>query len=222
MRERRFLVCSLSFDAEASLETTSELFSTFVQAFCPSEGLHVRVTRGARREVLPTRFSQTATVKAAQLARGGSVELSAGSTFALPGDPVFWIASEPEEEVKVRIGLCLERPESAEAESAVAHAASTLVEAAAELPGCVAAIAMVQPDARSVDEDILEMQGHAHGATWRVLVPSSRMRALPRPPPPDVTLVRVPNGVLVKRDTDTPFADADPRFEAWLAHAQVD
>ncbi len=221
MRERRFLVCSLSFDAEASLETTSELFSTFVQAFCPNEGLHVRVTRGTRREVLPARFSQTATVKAAQLARGGSVELSAGSSFALPGDPVFWIASQPEDEVKVRVGLCLERPRRSEAEAAVALAASTLVEAATELEGCAAAVVSVQPEPRSVDEDVLEMQGHAHAVTWRMLVPSARMRALPRPPPPGVTLVRVPGGVLVKRDVESPFADADARFEAWLAHAQI-
>ena len=159
-RGTRHLVCALDFDGRADLEKVAARISSLLQAFAPSEGLTVRAARGTKREVLPTRFRPTAQVSAAQLARGGTLELGYPLVEPAPGrctNPVFWVASEPariedfedaEEDEDappaLRFGMCLERPASARAEAAITEALRTFVEACVVLEGCISAILTTQ------------------------------------------------------------------------------
>lgn len=240
---RSHLIGTAAFRPDAELAEIVEIFSTFVRAFVPASGLAVRVTRGSRCEVLATRFAATASVKAAQLARGGVVELSAGD-FEAPGgaSPLFWIASTPTEEalehgvVAVRLGASFPRPKAPRAEDAIAHAVATLLEAAGDVEGCVSAIGAAEPTPLSVTDDALAterasetaarrddlawLEGHVRAAAPWVLVPAARTGALSRPPPDVVTLRRIATGVLVTTDVGSPFAP-DPKalatLRTWLA-----
>lgn len=209
----------IAFGPEADLELVAKVFSELVQAFCPPGGLRVRVSRGKRTEVLGTRFSQTASISAGQLSKGGSVELTAGADFDQPskGMPLFWIVSEhggdrdfEPTDVVVRMGFSMVKPPSGEAERAVAHAISTILEVASDIGGCLSAEAAAQPDYTAlVDEEVTE-------TGWRTLVSKTQMKTLKRPPPDGVTLERCKNGVLVKVDTASPWAPISPTITRWL------
>jgi hypothetical protein len=203
----------ITFGPEADLEMIAKVFSELVQAFCPPGGLRVRVSRGKRTEVLGSRFSQTASISATQLSKGGSVELTAGADFDQPakGMPLFWITSDPEaEEIAVRIGFCIVKPPSGEAERAVAHAISTIMEVASDVGGCLSAEAAAQPDYTAlVDEEVTE-------TGWRTLVSKEQMKSLKRPPPDGVTLERCKNGLLVKVDTPSPWSPIHSSITRWL------
>ena len=237
------LAAAIAFGADASLEAIAELFSTFVRAFVPDGGLAVRVTRGKQCEVLPSRFSATAAVKAAQLARGGIVELSAGA-YEEPGMkmPLFWIASTPAEDaetrgvVPVRIGVSFPRPRAATGEAALAHAVDVLLEAAADIEGCASALATAEtlPLTVTRDANAFEIEAgtskkrdvaawlaeHVRAPGPWVLVPGARARDLSRPPPDGLTLRKLASGVLVSIDGGSPFAPDEEALEtlaAWLA-----
>ena len=203
----------ITFRPEADLELIAKVFSELVTAFCPPGGLRVRVSRGKRTEVLGTRFSQTSAISAAQLQKGGSVELTAGADFDQPakGMPLFWITSDPEaEQIAVRIGFCIIKPPSGEAERAIAHAISTIMEVASDIPGCLECEAAAQPDYTAlVDEEVTE-------PGWRTLVLKDRVKTLKRPPPDGVTIDRCKNGVLVKVDTPSPWSPVSPAIPKWL------
>ena len=203
----------ITFGPEADLEMIAKVFSELVQAFCPPGGLRVRVSRGKRTEVLGTRFSQTASISANQLSKGGSVELTAGADFDQPakGMPLFWIVSDPEaDEIAVRIGFSIVKPPSGDAERAVAHAISTIMEVASDVSGCLSAEAAAQADYTAlVDEEVTE-------TGWRTLVSKEQMKSLKRPPPDGVTLERCKNGVLVKVDTPSPWAPIHASITRWL------
>lgn len=235
-RGRTHAVGTISFGAACELETVSKLVSTFVRAFCPRDGLRVRVSRGARTEVLGIRFSQTASISATQLERGGSVELSEGELDApltpiLAGTmrPIFWVTSRspapedaPEDKPRLSFGWCIARPAAARAELAVSEAMNAMVEAAAEAKDCVAALVTAQGRPLTLNASVLPYEAlanragrsddaawlrrHVRSPGWRVLVPKSRASALSRPPPPSVSLERVRSGWLVSAAAPTPFA----------------
>jgi hypothetical protein len=236
-RGRGHAVGAIAFGAEAELETVSALASALVRAFCPPHGLRVRASRGARTEILPARFSSTASIRAAQLARGGSVELTAGDfDDPLPRLPLFWVTSDPaapaRDRVPLEIGFSIARPGAERSERAIAHAMSTMIEAAADVEGCLSAIVTAQdapltlaagelpyealagtaPRAR----DATWLRSHVRSPGWQILVPRAAVRLLSRPPDA-LTLERVASGLLVKIDTATPFA-CGPRadVERWL------
>ncbi len=219
-RARAWAVGEIGFGADADLETVSEVVSTFVRAFVPPEGLRVRAARGARSEVLPGRFSATSSISAKQLARGGSVELTAGDfQKGAPEKPLFWVDSRPGAEVvdelPVRIGFCMPRPASARGEEAVATAMNAVAEAAADVPGCISIFVTAQERALSLATAATEPSEPA--AAWRLLVPKGRVRGLSRPPPDGLTLKPVASGLLVCVDAKTPFVMGDlATLERWL------
>jgi hypothetical protein len=238
-RGRGHLVGTFAFGAEADLETVSSLVSAFVRAFCPPTGLAVRASRGARTEVLPSRFSPTASISATQLARGGSVELTAGGFDEVRASlPLFWVASQPamaieDDVIALRFGCCFVRPGADKPEGAIAHAVNAMVEAAVEVKGCLSAIATAQDAPMTLAKrtlpyevlagtqenanDALWLRSHVRAPGWRVLVPKSKIKSLSRPPPDGVTLERVASGLLVKVDTPTPFTmAATGDLEQWL------
>lgn len=231
-RGRGYAIATIAFGREADLETVSSLASEFVRAFSPRDGLRVRAARGPKREILPARFSRTASIRSSQLARGGSIELSAGDfDEPRPGLPVIWVTSAPPHEdggddVALRLGFCTPRPRTEKSELAVAHALSTLVEAAVEVDGCVEALATAQGAPLTLTNDMLPferatetrdaawLRDHVRSPGWRVLVPRPRRVK----PPAGVSVERVPSGQLVRVDAPTPFAV--PSFDAlerWLA-----
>jgi hypothetical protein len=237
---RTHAVGTISFGSACELETVSTLISTFVRAFCPRDGLRVRVSRAARSEVLGIRFSKTASISATQLARGGSVELSE-SDFDTPLRPIFWVVSRPAEpddgdRVRLSFGWCIARPAAERAELAVSEAMNAMLEAAVDAKDCLAALVTAQGRpltlAASVlpyeslagtagrDDDAEWLRQHVRSPAWRVLVPKAPARALSRPPPPSVSLQRVRGGLLVRADAPTPFAITETEeMETWLLPA---
>jgi hypothetical protein len=234
-------VGTLSFGAACELETVSTLISSFVRAFCPRDGLRVRVSRGARSEVLPNRFAPTSSISAKQLERGGSVELTE-SDFEAPRRPLFWVASRAPEPagtdpnagaMRLSFGWCIARPGTEGAEVAVAEAMNAMVEAACDAKDCLAAFVTAQGRSLTMSASVLPYESlagtvgraddaewlsrHVRSPGWRVLVPRARARALSRPPPTGVSLRRVRSGLLVCADAPTPFAmDATNDLETWL------
>lgn len=210
-----FAGAAIELGPDAHLGSVAETMSELVRAFVPPDGLRVRVTRGPRTEILGARFSRTANISSKQLARGGSVELTAGD-FEEPraNMPLFWITSEPENAIPTRFGCSFVRPTNEKAAQAIAVALSTVLEVAVDLPNCVSAIASGTEEPMSLANSKMRPPG------WRVLVPSKRMSGLSRPPPDKITLQRCENGVLIKDDTETPFAATDlSRLERWLLPA---
>jgi hypothetical protein len=219
----------------------SSLVSTFVRAFCSRDGLRVRVSRGARTEILPSRFSQTASISAKQLARGGTVELTE-TDFESPSRPLFWVASRAgapdgsgaeDDKVRLSFGWCIGRPRTEPAALAIAEAMSAMIEAAVDAKDCVAALVTAQgrslamADAALPYELMSKADGHADDAGWlrahvrspgwQVLVPRARTKALSKKAPTSVSLVRVRAGLLVRTDAPTPFAmDTMAELETWL------
>jgi len=240
-RGRTHAVGTISFGAACELETVSKLVSTFVRAFSPRDGLRVRVSRGARTEVLPIRFSQTASISATQLERGGSVELTE-SDFEVPKRPLFWVttraataanAETHADAVRLQFGWCIERPGAERPELAISEAMSTMLEAAADAKDCIAALVSAQgrPLSLAASElpyetlastadhagDAAWLRRHVRSPGWLVLVPGARARSLSRPPPQGVSLQRVRSGLLVRVDAATPFAMAATKeLETWL------
>ena len=235
-RGRTHAVGTISFGAACELETVSKLISTFVRAFCPRDGLRVRVARGTRSEVLGIRFSQTASISATQLERGGSVELSE-SEFDMPLQPtlwgvmrpLFWVTSRTpapedghEDKVRLTFGWCIARPRAERAELAISEAMSAMLEAAVDAKDCLAALVAAQGRPLTLADTVLPYESlagtagraddarwlrhHVRSPAWRVLVPKVPARALSRPPPPGVSLQRVRGGLLVGSDAATPFA----------------
>ncbi|MBX3231906.1 MAG: hypothetical protein KIT84_12070 [Labilithrix sp.] len=241
-RGRNYAVGTFAFGAEADLESVANVMSELVRAFAPPDGLRVQVTRGEKSEVLPSRFSRTASIKAAQLARGGSVELTAGHFFHDPmAAPIFWIANDPavldeQDAVPLHFGFALTRPGADAPERALAHAMSVIAEVAAGLEGCLSAVVAAQGTPISLADTTLPyetlagtvakredgrwLRAHARSPGWRTLIPRAKMKGLARPPPDGVTLARVPSGVLVQHDAPTPFAVGDTTdVERWLLPA---
>ena len=245
-RGRTHAVGTISFGAACELETVSKLISTFVRAFCPRDGLRVRVSRGTRSEVLGIRFSQTASISATQLERGGSVELSE-SELDMPREPLwgmmrplFWVTSrtptpeeEPEDKIRLSFGWCIARPGLERAELAISEAMNAMVEAAAEAKDCLAALVTAQGQPLTLNASVLPYEAlagtagreddarwlrrHVRSPGWRVLVPKSRASALSRPPPPSVSLQRVRSGLLVGAAAPTPYAlTTTEEMETWL------
>jgi hypothetical protein len=242
-RGRDYAVGTVAFGAACDLETVSTLFSTFVRAFCPPGGLGVRVSRGSRSEVLPARFSPTASVSAKQVARGGSVELTESDTeLEHLMRPLFWITSRPpslspedetEDGVRVSFGWCIARPGAERPELAITQAMSTMIETAAEAEGCLSALLTAQGRPLTLRssalayESLAETEGrgadarwlraHVRSPGWAVLVPRAGVSALSRPPPSCVSLERVASGLLVRSDAPTPFAMTETEAqERWL------
>jgi hypothetical protein len=236
-RGRTHAVGTISFGAACALETVSKLVSTFVRAFCPRGGLRVRVSRGTRSEVLGIRFSQTASISATQLARGGTVELTE-SDFEVPLRPLFWVTSrapapDDGDAVRLSFGWCIARPGAERAEVAISEAMNAMVEAAADAKDCVAALVTAQGRPLSLGASVLPYESlastagkaddarwlrrHVRSPGWRVLVPKARAGELSRPPPPGVSLQRVRSGSLVSAVAATPFAlTATDDLETWL------
>ncbi len=246
-RGRTFAVGTISFGAGCELETVSSLVSTFVRAFCPRDGLRVRVSRGTRSEVLPIRFTQKAAISATQLARGGSVELTEAD-FETAARPLFWVSSRATPAdvakgakddagvVRLQFGWSIARPPASRAELAIAEAMSTMIEAAVEVKDCIAALVTAQgrpltkaaailpyESLASTDgsaDDARWLRRHARSPGWQVLVPRARAAALSKSLPESLSLQRVRNGVLVRTDAPTPFAlDATNELETWLLPA---
>src|ERR1700744_4942918 len=120
---------AIELGPDAHLGAVAETMSELVRAFFPPDGLRVRATRGPRTEILGARFSRTANISAKQLARGGSVELTAGDfDEPRPSMPVFWITSELENAIPTRFGCSFVRPTTEKASLAIAHALSTVLE----------------------------------------------------------------------------------------------
>ena len=236
-RGRTHAIGTISFGAGCELETVSKLVSTFVRAFCPRDGLRVRVSRGTRSEVLGIRFSQTASISATQLERGGTVELTE-SDFELPLRPIFWVTSrapapDDDDDVRLSFGWCIGRPGADRPELAISEAMNAMVEAAADAKDCLAALVTAQGRPLTLAASVLPYEslastaGHADDARWlrrhvrspgwRVLVPRTRVPALSKPPPQGVSLQRVRSGSLVSADAPTPFAmTATETMETWL------
>ena len=237
-RGRTYAVGTISFGTACELETVSALVSTFVRAFCPREGLRVRVSRGARTEVLPIRFSQTASISATQLARGGSVELTE-SDFESPLRPLFWVASraptldDDAGVVRLSFGWCIGRPGAERPELAISDAMSAMVEAAVDAKDCLAALVTAQGRPLTMAASVLPYESlastagraddarwlrrHVRSPGWQVLVPRARASALSRPPPSSVSLQRVRGGLLVRDEAPTPFAmTTTEEMETWL------
>ena len=240
-RGRAFAVGTIAFGAASDLETVSTLISTFVRAFCPRDGLRVRVSRGPRSEVLPNRFVDTSSISATQLARGGSVELTE-SDFETPLRPLFWVASRAPADAeadagagapRLSFGWCIARPGAERAELAIAEAMNAMVEAAADVHDCLAALVTAQGRSLTMSAPALPYESlagtvgraadaqwlstHVRSPGWRVLVPRARVRALSRPPPESVALLRFTSGLLVCVDAPTPFAmTTTEELETWL------
>lgn len=241
-RGRGYAVGALAFGTACELETLSKLISTFVRAFCPRDGLRVRVSRGARCEVLPMRFSQTANISATQLARGGSVELTE-TDFETAARPLFWVTSRAETAanveddtggVRLHFGWCIARPSAQRPELAIAEAMTAMIEAAVDAADCISAVVTAQGRpltlgasvlpyealARSADhaaDDAKWLRRHVRSPGWQVLVPRARASALAKQAPEGVSLQRVRGGVLVRAEAPTPFAmTATEELETWL------
>lgn len=203
----------ITFGPEADLETVAKVFTELVTAFTPPGGLRVRVSRGSRTEVLGTRFQQTSAISAAQLSKGGSVELTAGADFDAPSKsmPLFWVVSDPEaEDIVVRFGFSIVKPLNYNAELAVATAISTVMEVAADVTGCLSAETAAQSDYTAlVDEEVTE-------TGWRTLISKEQMKSLKRPLPDGVSLERCKNGALVMVETDSPWLPVNAAITKWL------
>lgn len=242
-RGRTHAVGAISFGAACELETVSKLVSTFVRAFCPRDGLRVRVSRGPRTEVLPIRFTQTSSISATQLARGGTVELSE-SEFETAARPLFWVASRADdadgegegEPVRLSFAWCIARPSASRAELAVSEAMSTMVEAAVDVKDCIAALVTAQGRpltmaasalpyeslAGTADraDDATWLRHHVRSPAWHLLVPRGRAAALAKRAPELVSRTRVRSGTLVRAAAPTPFALTDTKdLETWLLPA---
>jgi hypothetical protein len=240
-RGRTHAVGTISFGVACELETVSKLVSTFVRAFCPRDGLRVRVSRGPRTEVLPIRFTQTASISATQLARGGSVELTEND-FETAARPLFWVTSLADgvaegeadaEPVRLSFTWCIARPSAERAELAISEAMSTMLEAAADAKDCIAALVTAQGRPLTMAapelpyeslasttgraEDAAWLRRHVRSPAWHLLVPRGRTTALAKPPPRTVSLQRARSGTLVRADAPTPFAMTDTSaLETWL------
>ncbi len=239
-RGRTHAVGAISFGAACELETVSKLISTFVRAFCPRDGLRVRVSRGARSEVLGIRFSKTASISATQLARGGTVELTE-SDFETPLRPLFWVVSQApaageEDAVRMSFGWCIARPGKKGPELAIAEAMNAMVEAVVDAKDCLSALVTAQgrpltlaapmlpyeslAGTSGLASDARWLRRHVRSPGWRVLVPRARVSGLAKPSPPGVSLERVRSGLLVSADAATPFALAETQaMETWLLPA---
>lgn len=244
-RGTRHLVCTVDFDADAELDKVAERLSSLLQAFAPEEGLVVRAARGAKREVLAARFRPTTDVSAAQLARGGTLELGHHHVEPVDGrcpNPIFWVASDPphdgredeEAPAALRFGLCLERPASPRAEAAITEALRTFVEACVVLEGCVSAVLTAQEPPVSLASPALAyeafagngdeapsvawLRGHVRAPGWLVLVPRDAAEALPEVEGSGIEIERVRGGFLARATTESPFvAPGREVMETWLA-----
>lgn len=242
---RTHAVGTIAFAAEADLSAVAEVASALFRAFTPSAGFRVRVSRGTRSENLPRPFNRSASVSAAQLARGGRVELSTVDFEVDPlAIPSFWVQSraidgdafsiddEVDEPPRV-LGFCLARPTSGTAAVAIGEAMHAIVEAAADVEGCVSAIAtaqgrplrwsdpllpfeaMVEVDAEARKERWLRR--HVRSPAWSALLPHACVKRLGKPPP-SVTTSDATAGVVVKLAAENPFAVDDfSELETWLA-----
>jgi hypothetical protein len=240
---RTHAVGTLSFGAACDLETVAKLVSTFVGAFCPRDGLRVRVSRGARSEVLPVRFSKTSAISATQLGRGGSVELTEND-FETPVRPLFWVVSRavaPDDDdavVRLSFGWCIARPARERAELAVAEAMNAMIEAAADAQDCLAALVTAQGRPLTLASPVLPyeslagtagraddggwLRAHVRSPGWQVLVPRARVGALAKPAPPGVSVQRARSGLLVRAAAPTPFAMLETAdLETWLLPAST-
>lgn len=237
---RDHAIVTMAFDASANLETVSEHLSAFLQAFAPREGLQVRASRGARREVLEARFTATSSVSARQLARGGNLELSGAELD--PAErcraPLFWIASAPNTDddddavASLRFGATFGRPDSERGERAIAQALTTFVEACVELEGCLSAIVTAQGPPISLADPSLAyerliqteaegartefLRAHVRAPGWRVLAPRTLSRALVKRTCDGVSVERVRSGLLARLESGSLYAASLEPMEEWL------
>lgn len=242
---RTHAVGSIAFGGEADLGAVAEVASALFRAFSPSAGFRVRVSRGPRSENLPRPFNRSASVSAAQLARGGRVELSTVDFAVDPlAVPAFWIQSRATEHDAFSIddevdepprilGFCLARPTSNDAALAIGEAMHAIVEAAADVEGCVSAIATAQGKPLRLRSPLLPfeamveagrevrterwLRGHVRSPAWAALLPHACLKRLGRPPA-SVTTSHATAGVVVKLAAESPFAvDGFSELETWLA-----
>lgn len=240
-RGRQHLVLELAFDDRANLASVAERLSALLHAFCPTNGLAVRASRGAKREVLAAPFTRTSSVRLERM-RGGSVELSSTTRFVpLPGAPLFWIDcpanSSEDDERPLRFGACIVRPGADAPEEAITQALRTLFEACADLEGCVSGILTAQGHERTLDSRSFPyealvaeaaeardlraqtawLRSHVKSPGWLVLVPTAGVRGLSKKVPDGLTVERTRSGTLVQLDAPTPFVmtKTEP-MERWL------
>jgi hypothetical protein len=236
---RQYAVGTFEFGVAANTEKVSEIASTFFRRFCPQNGLSIRVSSQGRQEVLKTRFSQTASVRADQLKRGCTIELTEWGDFEFTGQggrPLFWLASPTASEhtpKRLRFGFCIDRPGAERPERLLAEAMDVVFRNAVQLEGCLSAIITAQGVPMTLANsafpyEILVRGGAKAGDPipfvdqvrspgWRMLIPSPFVRRLSASLPNLVVVERCHNGLLARFDVPTPFElGATTELERWL------
>ena len=187
---RDFAVGWVAFDGRAGLTPLDAVVAPLVEVLCPSTGYEIRVTRGRARQSLARRFSPSSRISAAQLQRGGAIELSYGSPDVVgPGLPLLWVAHQPggtpvealdvpakagvvHDAVPFVFGWCIPATGNAQGEHAITEVMEAAVVAAANLAGCIGAFLTAQGDGVTYGDSVLayerlaETSAGAGRAAW--------------------------------------------------------